>query len=353
MVWGLNPPKLSDQFRGGKYVPKQLRPISVPLTERATLEMSSSASGKSKSGLAKTMKPSRASSTTPESSLNITAQMSMDEEELAEQARRAVQEEMEKEGMQEDFLLPLVEQRRVVIEVKQAANLPIMDDEAGQTCDPYVMLECCGSEAKTRHLYRTLDPEWKESHVLKLPLPSEADNLKVTVMDWDQSAHDTVGSFELPLGSKTHPFPTVEDKYINHKISMAGVFSTTTFEDWYELTNPEGKVVYGLRRQKTFINLRIQHIHEVRDVRFRPTPEFLAACAKAPALRLRREIRFMTHEIVTQMPAAAQLSSRVIAYMCTVGQLREWKKWDVVQLQNPKPSEDALHLVLSGNQNNI
>ena len=109
----------------------------------------------------------------------------------------------------------LVEQRRWVIEVKGAVNLPSMDDEAGMACDPYVILACGQGDAQTRAIYRTLDPVWKEKHTLKLDLDADPGvDLKVTVMDHDDSAHDTVGSFQLKLGPKTNPFPAVDDKYI-------------------------------------------------------------------------------------------------------------------------------------------
>jgi len=214
------------------------------------------------------------------------------------------------------------------------------------------MLKCCGKEAKTKHIYRTLDPEWQERVVLRLPLDAdEGAELKVTVMDWDQSAHDVVGLFGLALGSKADPFPTVQDKYINHNISMAGFLSTATFEGWFELTSSEGKLVQGLKGQKSLVDLHIQHIHEVRDVRFRPTQEFIEACKKGPRLRSRRDIRFMTHECVTQMPCAALLSSRLVSSLCRVGRLKEWKKYDVAQLQNTLAAEDSLQLVLSGTFN--
>jgi len=361
MVWGTKTQlQLKDHFKGGKYVPLHPRAISVPLTDRAegieptTQERQPSVSKSRGSSKRMSAAPHRRPVSTDPLPKAPPSPSPFHAKDQAEQAPHGLQTQMD-EG-DELGELPeqsgLVEQRRLVIEVKGAVNLPIMDDEAGMTCDPYVILACGQGEAKTRAIYRTLDPVWKEKHTLKLDLDADSGvDLKVTVMDYDDSAHDTVGSFRLKLGPKTNPFPAVDDKYINHKISMAGVLSTATFEDWYELYDPEGKVVYGLGRKKSLLNLHIQHVHEARDVRFCPTREFLDACANPPSVRSRRELRSMTRELVTQMPSCALLSSRLVACISAVGELKKWKKWDVVQLQNKSPSEDSLHLVLSGTFN--
>jgi len=334
MVWGAKRTQLADSFRGGKYVPRQVRPISVPLAEHPGT--STPDAGRARSSLA------QAGSADPDRS----AEAAWVEWEEAGGGSGEDVEEAQVEWAD------IVEQRRLEVEVKQATNLPIMDDEAGATCDPYVILESCGSEAKTKHLMRTLDPVWKERHVLKLPLDAVDGSLRVTVMDYDDSAHDTVGFFSIPLGATTDPFPTVEDKYVNIRITMAGVISTATFEDWYELQSPDGPgPVFGLRRQKSMLKLRIQHIRELRDLRFRPTQDLLRTCSSAPALRSRQDIRSMTREIVTRMPASSLLSSRLVSLLCTVGELKEWKKHDVVQIQNAKPAEDSLHLILTGTYN--
>ena len=324
-------------------MPRHVRPVSVPLQERDPAEISEPGRRSAASFL-------HAATSGP---VQLGTATELSEEERAEDALLKVQQDVRNESMVEESAPKsgLVEHRRLVINVLEATNLPIMDDEAGMTCDPYVVLRCGKSEAKTKHKYRTLDPEWKEKHVLKLPLTAEHEDFAVTVMDYDESAHDTVGSFSLVLGSKTDPFPTVENKYTNHNITMTGVLSTATFHDWYELCSPEGKTVRGLQARTSLLHLHVQHVHEVRDVRFRPSPRFMQACAKSPGQRSSREIRFMAREVITQMPAAALLSSRTVYFICSVAQLKQWKKYDIVQLQNSKPTEDSLHLVLSGTFN--
>ena len=330
MVWGSRRTQLADNFRGGKYVPRQVRPISVPLTDREPMgsPAKQNRSGRTKSsiGMAADLSEVEGDGSAPDGSMTV---------------GNAVEPEHTSSG--------LVEQRRLEVEIIEAVNLPIMDDEAGATCDPYVIVECCGNEAKTKHVLRTLEPVWREKHVIKLPLDAVAETLNVTVMDYDDSAHDIVGRFVLRLGSKTEPFPDVENKYVNRKVTMAGDLSTVTFEGWYALQDPgTHRPVYGLKGQKSMVKLHIQHIRELRDVRYRPTPDFLQACSRRPAIRTRQDVRRMTHEIVACMPASSLLSSRLVRLLCTVGELKEWKKHDVVQLQNMNPVEDSLHFILTG-----
>ena len=394
MTWGDKAAPLEAGFRGGKFVPRDVRPISVPLTERDDalfdrpqrartrlgalrtakfstassqgLERAQSRAAAARQSLAAMRQdfanaispPRRAIGPAPEASKpaghSVSASKAVTEEQEAELALQAVQGSMAEESVEEEYTfiepgeLGLLQRRRLVVEVRQAVNLPIMDDEPGMTCDPYVVLQSCGREAKTRHIHRTLDPEWQEKHTLELPLGAEDEKLTVTVMDYDDSADDKVGTFVLPLGSQSDPFPTVAHKYVNHRISMHGVLSTATFEGWYELESPDGETVRGMRRQTSLIHLHFQHVLEIRDVSFRPTPEFMHACGRAPGVRSRRDVELMTREVVTQLPASALLSSRIVSSLCAAGQLTQWKKHDVVQLQHISPLEDALHLVLSG-----
>lgn len=327
MVWGSRRTELAENFRGGKYVPRQVRPISVPLNERESM---ASPADKDTSERTK-------------SSIGMAANAGGPD---VERAGLSLETSAIEEGHEWS---DLVEQRRLEVDVIEAVNLPIMDDEAGATCDPYVILECCGNEARTKHITRTLDPVWKERHVIKLPLDAFEDKLHVTVMDYDDSAHDTVGTIILDLGSKTEPFPTVDNKCVNRTITMAGVLSTATFEGWYELQKPgTNRPVYGLRRQKSMLKLHIKHIRDFRDLRYRPTQDFLQACSRSADRRTRQDVRRMTHEIVTRMPASSLLSSRLVRLLCAVGELKEWKKHDVVQLQSMKPAEDSVHFILTG-----
>jgi len=126
MVWGKSihrQDELENQFRGGKYVPVDLRPMSVPLMERGQID---SPDRRTTSALARL------------TSLTSSDRSRENEgEEEAERALQAVQVAMaESPGLREDdppHSLSVVEQRRVVIQVRQAANLPIMDDEVRPT----------------------------------------------------------------------------------------------------------------------------------------------------------------------------------------------------------------------------
>lgn len=87
----------------------------------------------------------------------------------------------------------MIEKRWIDVHVIEARNLPVMDTEGGQSCDPYVKVGVSGKTLETRVVMKSLCPVWNETLSLPLNLEPEGDCV-VTIMDWDMDAHDVVGS---------------------------------------------------------------------------------------------------------------------------------------------------------------
>lgn len=342
---------LADHFRGGKYSPVSVRPVSVAalLREKEDADIFPEESDAVK-------RPGTVMGTL---SGGLGSDSERDEGDRLDIPEPDTNGELSDEGpegqLDEDpDNVPFVEQRRVEVYVWEARDLPIMDDEPGCTTDPYCKIRCCDSVQTTKILRKCLDPVWNERFSLKVPLKAgEAevdDHLTLDIMDWDESAHDLVGSVKLKLGPRHDPFPEkISDKVVVPRIAMSGTSTTTSLEGWFPLLDPDGEPVKGPGgRKPATVRASISHKHEIRHTSYRPSKDFLAAAAKLPGQRTRREVLCMTREMVTQMPAVALLSSKFVVLLCEIAELKRWKARDVVELQNKTALADALHFVLRG-----
>jgi hypothetical protein len=173
--------------------------------------------------------------------------------------------------------------------------------------------------------------------------------LDLQIMDWDQSAHDLVGQYKMKIGPKHDPFPQETSKVVVPRISMSGTTTTTSIDRWFNLRNQDGEMVHGIGgRKAAAVRVTIHHKLEVRDISYRPSPEFLAAAETLPERRTRREVLCMTREMVTRMPAVALLSSKFVTMLCEICELKRWRWRDVVELQNKSAASDSLHFVVRG-----